>query len=186
MRYCSSCILPDTRPGLTFGEDGVCSACRAHGVKQTEVDWDARAARFAELVERVRERGAPYDCLLPVSGGKDSTWQTLKCLEAGLHPLAVTWKTPGRTELGQRNLDNLVELGVDHLDFQINPVVERRFMLKAFERFGIDRAAHAHGHLLRAAAGGRALGRAAGGVGREHRHRVPRRVAHRHLVHAGP
>ncbi len=136
MRYCSLCILPDTRPGLIIGADGVCSACRAHGVKQSEVDWGARAERFAELVSRVRERGAPYDCLVPVSGGKDSTWQTLKCLEAGLHPLAVTWKTPGRTALGQENLDNLVGLGVDHVDFQINPVVERRFMLKAFERFG--------------------------------------------------
>ena len=136
MRYCTACILPDTRPGLELDADGVCSACRAHVVKREQVDWGDRARRFEELVAQVRRRGAPYDCLLPVSGGKDSTWQTLKCLEAGLHPLAVTWKTPARTALGQANLDNLIGLGVDHVDFQINPVAERRFMLKAFERFG--------------------------------------------------
>jgi N-acetyl sugar amidotransferase len=136
MRYCRSCILPDTRPGLEFDADGVCSACRAHGAKQHEVDWDARAAQFDELVARVRARGASYDCLLPVSGGKDSTWQTIKCLELGLRPLAVTWKTPARTALGQANLDNLIGLGVDHIDFQVNPVVERTFMVKALERFG--------------------------------------------------
>ncbi len=53
-----------------------------------------------------------------------------------LNPLAVTWKTPGRTAIGQRNLDNLVSLGVDHIDYQINPKVERKFTLAAFERFG--------------------------------------------------
>jgi N-acetyl sugar amidotransferase len=136
VRYCRACILPDTRPGLQFDAEGVCSACRAHGARRQEVDWDARAAQFQQLVQRVRARGASYDCLLPVSGGKDSTWQTIKCLELGLRPLAVTWKTPARTALGQANLDNLVRLGVDHIDFQVNPVVERRFMIKALERFG--------------------------------------------------
>jgi N-acetyl sugar amidotransferase len=128
-------VLPDTRPGLVFGDDGVCSACRAHG-QRVEIDWDARRAAFEQLVADTRALGARWDCLIPVSGGKDSTWQTLKCLEAGLHPLAVTWKTPGRTELGQRNLDNLIELGVEHIDFQVNPKVERKFMLAGLERFG--------------------------------------------------
>lgn len=136
MRYCRECVLPDTRPGLELDPAGVCSACRAHGAKRQDVDWPARAARFEQLVDRVRTRGAAYDCLLPVSGGKDSTWQTMKCLELGLRPLAVTWKTPARTALGQANLDNLVGLGVDHIDFQVNPVVERAFMVKALERFG--------------------------------------------------
>ena len=55
----------------------------------------------------------------------------------GLNPLAVTWKTPGRTPLGQRNLDNLVRLGVDHIDYQVSPRVEARFMLRATESLGI-------------------------------------------------
>jgi N-acetyl sugar amidotransferase len=57
-------------------------------------------------------------------------------LEYGLRPLTVTWKTPARTAIGQRNLDNLVRLGVDHIDWQVNPEVEKKFMLKALERFG--------------------------------------------------
>ncbi len=136
MRYCARCVLPDTRPGLEIGPDGVCSACTRHEQKQTEIDWKARAAEFSRLVAEVRELGRPYDCVIPVSGGKDSTWQTVVCLEHGLHPLAVTWKTPARTELGARNLENLIELGVDHIDFQINPKVERAFVLEAFEKQG--------------------------------------------------
>lgn len=136
MNYCTRCILPDTRPGLEIGADGVCSACRAHERRREAIDREARAAEFRGVVERVRSLGRPYDCVIPVSGGKDSTWQTVVCLEHGLHPLAVTWRTPARTELGARNLENLIELGVDHIDFRINPKVERRFVLEALIRFG--------------------------------------------------
>lgn len=135
MRYCSKCILPDTRPNLAIGADGVCNACRSHDTK-AEIDWQARSRAFEAVVDHARARSTGYDCLVPVSGGKDSTWQVVKCLEAGLNPLAVTWKTPGRTAIGQRNLDNLVALGVDHIDYQINPKAERKFVLDSFVRFG--------------------------------------------------
>lgn len=136
MRYCQRCILPSTRPGIEIGADGVCSACAAHEQRRSGVDREERAGEFDELVASVRAMDRPYDCVIPVSGGKDSTWQTIVCLEKGLHPLAVTWKTPARTELGERNLQNLIELGVDHIDFSVNPKVERRFVLEAFTRFG--------------------------------------------------
>jgi len=135
MRYCSKCILPDTRPNLAIGADGVCNACRSHGTKP-EIDWSARQRAFEAVVANAKSRSSGYDCLIPVSGGKDSTWQVVKCLAAGLNPLAVTWKTPGRTTIGQRNLDNLVALGVDHIDYQINPKVERKFTLDALMRYG--------------------------------------------------
>lgn len=135
MVYCATCVLPDTRPNLTLGRDGVCNACRTHGSKGT-IDWDSRAQAFDHLVAEVKAASRGYDCVIPVSGGKDSTWQVIRCLEAGLTPLAVTWKTPARTSIGQQNLDNLVALGVDHIDYQINPKVEGRFMLRALERFG--------------------------------------------------
>ena len=57
-------------------------------------------------------------------------------LGKGLTPLAVTWATPARTEIGQRNLENLISLGVDHIDYRIQPKVEKRFMWKAFQEFG--------------------------------------------------
>jgi N-acetyl sugar amidotransferase len=136
VRYCTRCVLPDTRPGLSIGPDGVCSACAAHEEKKNGVvDWPARRARLDRLIKDSK-RPTGYDCIVPVSGGKDSTWQAIKCLEYGLRVLAVTWKTPARTEIGQRNLDNLVRLGVDHIDYTINPEVERRFMLEALTRVG--------------------------------------------------
>lgn len=136
MKYCSSCVLPDTRPGLVIQRDGVCNACHAARVAAKEIRWDEREAAFRSVVSEAKKRSKGYDCLIPVSGGKDSTWQVLKCLEYGLNPLAVTWKPPGRTELGRYNLERLVDLGVDHIDYQINPRVERTFMLRALERFG--------------------------------------------------
>lgn len=137
MQWCQRCILPDTRPNLRLDRDGVCNACRALEVKRA-IDWRARAEQLDDVVRatKARARVDGYDCVIPVSGGKDSTWQTVKCLELGLKPLAVTWKTPARTEIGRHNLENLISLGVDHIDWQINPKVEARFMLKTFERFG--------------------------------------------------
>lgn len=135
MKWCQNCVLPDSRPNLIVGEDGVCNACKAHSTKR-DIDWAMREDAFRDVVKHAQAQSDDYDCLIPVSGGKDSTWQVIKCLEYGLTPLAVTWKTPARTRIGQRNLDNLVSLGVDHIDYQINPRVESQFMLRAFERFG--------------------------------------------------
>ncbi|MEW5704557.1 MAG: N-acetyl sugar amidotransferase [Pseudomonadota bacterium] len=135
MKWCASCVLPDTRPNLRIESDGRCNACHAHESKKS-IDWPARERALQDVVKRARSRSQGYDCLIPVSGGKDSTWQTVKCLEYGLKALAVTWRTPGRTEIGRRNLENLVALGVDHIDYRINPKVEARFMLKTFKRLG--------------------------------------------------
>lgn len=131
MRYCRSCVLPDTRPNLRLNAEGICNACATHGTRPA-IDWAAREQALRRLITGARQKTRRYDCVIPVSGGKDSTWQVVKCLEYGLTPLAVTWRTPARTPIGQRNLDNLVALGVDHIDYQISPKVERRFMLKAF------------------------------------------------------
>jgi N-acetyl sugar amidotransferase len=137
IRWCRRCVLPSTRPNLVLDSDGVCNACRTHETKP-KLDWRGRAKLLADVAASAKQRAKPngYDCVIPVSGGKDSTWQTIKCLELGLRPLAVTWKTPGRTEIGRRNLENLVSLGVDHIDWQIDPRVEARFMVKALKRFG--------------------------------------------------
>ncbi len=137
MRYCNRCIIPDTRPNLHLDEKGVCNACTCSSVDQkARIDWDARQRQFKQLVDETKARGCSYDCVIPVSGGKDSTWQVVKALEYGLNPLCVTWKTPARNTLGSANLQNLISLGVNHIDFSINPKVERLFTLKAFERMG--------------------------------------------------
>ncbi len=135
MRWCTRCVLPDTRPNLVLDGDGVCNACRSHGSKP-QIDWAGRRAKLREVAEHAKVRSQDWDCLVPVSGGKDSTWQVVECLELGLKPLAVTWKTPGRTPIGQRNLDNLVRLGVDHVDFQVSPKTEKAFVWQSLQRFG--------------------------------------------------
>ncbi len=135
MKYCKNCILPDTRPNLTIGEPGICNACEAHQTKRA-IDWQHRELAFQDVVKNAKSRSRGYDCLIPVSGGKDSTWQVIKCLEYGLNPLAVTWKTPARTELGRKNLENLVSLGVDHIDYQVNPQVEKKFLYQSFDKYG--------------------------------------------------
>ena len=101
-----------------------------------EIDWAAREEEFRRLVAEVKALGRRYDCVIPVSGGKDSTWQVVTALEHGLHPLAVTWRPPGRNEIGRRNLDNLIDVGVDHIDFSVSGRVERKFLLSALERHG--------------------------------------------------
>ncbi len=136
MNYCQKCVLPDTRPGIEIGSDGICSACKAHGQKTQHIDWTGRRQAFERLATAIKTKSRGYDCLVPVSGGKDSTWQVVQCLEYGLNVLAVTWKTPARTELGARNLANLVNLGVDHIDYQVNPKVERKFLYRSLVRHG--------------------------------------------------
>jgi N-acetyl sugar amidotransferase len=137
VRYCVRCILPDTRPGLTLDQEGVCSACRGHDDKERRIDWVARGAAFACLVEAVKARGAAYDCVVPVSGGKDSWYQVITAQRHGLKPLGVTWRPPGRTALGQRNLDAMIAaLRIDHIDYTLSPETERRFMKAALERKG--------------------------------------------------
>lgn len=135
MRYCNKCVLPDTRPGLIVGSDGVCSACKS-AIYKNEIDWKKRKLELEHIIRKAKKRRSGYDCLIPVSGGKDSTWQVVKCLSYGLRILAVTWRTPARTKIGQKNLYNLIHLGVDHIDYSIDPEVEKRFTYKALVRTG--------------------------------------------------
>src|SRR4051794_7990953 len=93
MRYCTECLYPETKPDLWFDESGVCSAC-LNFRRRRAVEWDQRRAEFATLIESNRAKGGQhYDCVVPVSGGKDSTFQVLKLLEMGVRPLCVTATT---------------------------------------------------------------------------------------------
>jgi len=134
-RYCVRCVLPDTRPGVLLDADGVCRGCRNADAKR-RIDWEARARAFEQLADGAKSQAATYDCVIPVSGGKDSYWQVVTCLEHGLRPLCVTYAHPGRSALGDRNLRRLLELGLDHLELRVNPDVERRFIAKGFRATG--------------------------------------------------
>src|SRR3990167_2164769 len=136
MNYCNYCLLPDTRPNLSILDDGRCNACHAWLEKKNSVDWKARKNLLVELVDSIKNRSNTWDCVIPVSGGKDSTWQVIKVMELGLKPLCITWKTPARNSLGQKNLENLIRLGVDHIDFSINPKIEKLFTVETLKKAG--------------------------------------------------
>ena len=134
MRYCKNCLLPDTRPNLKIGINGICDACLKNQVKQK---WSSRLAEFKYLVNKIKKKKRVYDCVIPVSGGKDSTWQVIVAKKYGLKPLCVTWRSPARNSLGQKNLNNLINLGVDHIDFSINCDLEKKIIYKTFKMFEI-------------------------------------------------
>lgn len=136
MKFCTNCILPDSRPGLLIDESEVCNACKNSRKKEDYIDWNKREKSFQKVVKYAKSKSSGYDCLIPVSGGKDSTWQVVKCLEYGLNPLCYTWRPPGRTKLGQENLNNLIQLNVDHIDYSISPEIERKFSLTTFKEMG--------------------------------------------------
>ena len=97
-------MITDTRPDTAF-VDGVCSACISFA-KRPQVDWAEREKQLVRILETHRNRGG-FDCIVPSSGGKDSTWQTLKLLELGARPLVVTASTCMLTKVGRANIDNL-------------------------------------------------------------------------------
>jgi N-acetyl sugar amidotransferase len=136
LKYCVRCVLPDSKPDLHFNADGVCAACQAYE-NRVDVDWDARREEFLALVETYRDpSNTRWDCVVPVSGGKDSTFQVITMLEQGLRPLAVTSTTCDLSEIGRENIENIKNLGVDHMTFSPNPVVRRKLNRIGLEEVG--------------------------------------------------
>jgi N-acetyl sugar amidotransferase len=125
IKYCKRCVMPETKPDLFIDDEGVCNACRAFE-KRSVIDWDARNTEFSNIIEKYRSKdGSNYDCLIPVSGGKDSTYQVITMLEHGMNPLCVTATTDKLSEIGRRNIENIKKLGVDYIEVSTNPVVRR-------------------------------------------------------------
>jgi N-acetyl sugar amidotransferase len=126
MRYCTKCLLPDTKPDLRLDDEGVCAACR-HYERRVEVDWEQRRREFDEVVARYRRTdGSNWDCVIPVSGGKDSHYQVIRCLEMGLKPLCVTATTCDLSAIGRQNIENIKRLGVDYLELTTSPRVRAK------------------------------------------------------------
>lgn len=141
--FCTRCVYPSTAATpLTFDKNGVCSGCRTHE-EQKNIDWVERAERFKELCDEYRGRGE-YDCIIPVSGGKDSFFQTHLLKAHNMKPLLVTYNENNETDLGKRNIQRMKEtFGCDYFNF--TPSVE---VLKKMNRVGLikmgDPDQHAH------------------------------------------
>ena len=144
MRYCARCLYPENaKPTIIFDEEGVCSGCRYHeSRKHLEIDWDERWEMLEELAEdakRMRhERGNAHDCIIPVSGGKDSHYQAWLLKEKlGLNPLLVTFNHGLNTSAGVANLENLVKKsGFDLVRYSAGPNSVKRIARYMIEKVG--------------------------------------------------
>jgi len=136
LRYCRRCIMPETKPDLHFDAEGVCSACRAYEARKG-VDWSARRQELLQILEKYRAANrSNYDCIVPVSGGKDSTYQVLRMLELGINPLCVTATTDKLSPIGRRNIENLKNRGVDYIEVTPNPLIRHRINRLALRQVG--------------------------------------------------
>ena len=136
IRYCKRCVMPETKPDLYIDNEGVCSACRSFEQRKA-VDWGKRRQELLAILNRYRSRdGSNYDCIVPVSGGKDSHYQTIRMLELGMNPLCVTATTDMLSPIGRRNIENLKRQGVDYIEVTTNPVVRRKINRLALTEVG--------------------------------------------------
>jgi N-acetyl sugar amidotransferase len=138
MKYCKTCLQPDTRPNTVFGADGICPACNYFTALQ-EVDWQERVEILKDIFERRQRRpGIFHDCIIGVSGGKDSTRQALWVRDfLGLNPLLVCLSYPPEqvTHRGMDNLSNLINLGFDVIVSAPGPDTWRRLKHDGFDEF---------------------------------------------------
>lgn len=138
MKYCKRCLQPDTRPNTVFSTDGVCPACNYFEALQ-HVDWHERFEILQDLLaSHPRNKGQYHDCIIGVSGGKDSTRQALFLRDKlGINPLLVCLSYPPEqvTERGVNNLSNLIELGFDVVVSAPAPQTWKKLKREGFREF---------------------------------------------------
>lgn len=130
--------MPDTRPGSIFDKQGICQACHNYEKRKT-IDWKKRKEELKKLCSKYRRKDGYYDCVIPVSGGKDSHFlvHTMK-KEMGMNPLLITVGDPfTKTNAGMHNFRNLGDtFNCDHILFNLSIDLFRRVTKIAFEEFG--------------------------------------------------
>lgn len=144
LKYCTKCILPQTHEAINFDEKGVCNVCRQIEIKHEQIDWSERKKILDDIVSRYKGKGQ-YDCIVPFSGGKDSTYQLWYVVEKlGLKPLVVRFNHWGYRPLVQENnTRTFKKLGVDVLEFTANWQVVKKLMLASLKETG-DFCWHCH------------------------------------------
>lgn len=140
MKYCKKCLQPDTRPGIVFDENQVCYAC-IYEENKKRINWSEREKELKEIAEEAKrkaiEKGQPYNCVIGVSGGKDSTFQAVYAKEKlGLNPLLVNCVPDEITEIGRKNMDNLSQMGFDVISLKPNPAIARKLARRSFLEHG--------------------------------------------------
>lgn len=138
MRRCKKCLMAETKPGIVFDEGGVCQACLHHAARK-DINWGHRFIALESLAKKYRCNFGHYDCIIPVSGGKDSYYQVRWMKEKlQMNPLLVSVTDHyTHTEAGQHNLMNLQEVfNCDLIVSRLDPDLTRTLTRRAFEMFG--------------------------------------------------
>lgn len=126
LKYCTKCLIPNSKPDISFNEKGICNAC-INFENRVEIDWESRKKEFKKIIDSYKNKSqSNWDCIVPVSGGKDSTYQVVKILELDMNPLCVTATTCDESPIGRQNIENLKNLGVDHLQVSPNPKIRAK------------------------------------------------------------
>ena len=126
LEYCKNCLMPSTRPDLRLNDEMICNACISYKDKNL-IDWDKRSDELKKILKKYKKTNlGEWNCIVPVSGGKDSTYQALKMLELDMRPLCVTSSTCHLSEIGRKNIENLKHLGVDLIEFSPNIKIRKQ------------------------------------------------------------
>ena len=133
MFYCKECLYPNTKPDLFFKE-GICNACINFNNRK-QIDWNKRKEEFINIFEKYKSNNN-WDCIIPVSGGKDSTYQVYKILKLGYNPLCVVSSTCHLSDIGRYNIENLKKLGVDMIEFTANKNIRKKLNVIGLETVG--------------------------------------------------
>lgn len=143
MRRCTKCVMLETHEMLTFDKEGVCSVCRQIEHKEN-IDWSAREKELFDFLEQYRGKGS-YDCIIPFSGGKDSTFQAYSLVtKFKLKPLIVSFDHGFYRPTHLKNVERTVKkLGVDYLKFKSDWQVVKKLMKESLMRKG-DIMWHSH------------------------------------------
>lgn len=144
MRRCSKCVMPETHETMVFDEEGVCNVCRQHEYKKTKIDWAKREEELLELIDKYRGKYL-YDCIIPFSGGKDSTFTVYYLVKKyGLKPLLVSFDHGFiRQKTIENNERTIRKLGIDYLKFRASWHIVKQTMLESLKRKG-DFCWHCH------------------------------------------
>jgi N-acetyl sugar amidotransferase len=144
LQRCVRCGCPETYETLEFDADGVCNICKQRVFRDTEINWEERRAYLDKVIEEVRGKH-DYDCIVPFSGGKDTTFTLYKVVkELQLKPLVVQFNHGFfRPKLLENNQRTLKQLGVDFISFTPNWKVVKALMLESLIRKG-DFCWHCH------------------------------------------
>ncbi|MCS7214649.1 MAG: N-acetyl sugar amidotransferase [Thermodesulfovibrio sp.] len=139
--WCKNCLNMSTRPRISFDERGFCNACQWAEEKK-RMDWSVRQKELETLLNKYRGYNKAFDCIVPVSGGKDGSYISYQLKHKyGMNPLTVTVRPPLELEIGQKNLLNFINSGYQHIHITPEPEVMRElnkygFIEKGFPYYG--------------------------------------------------